>query len=238
MSVPRFAAVALLALAPLVASCSDDAKPAPPPPKAAPVSDMDIIKYLDNHSVTRAPQTAADDFPLSVSVRLPSRWSASQGIPSLYLLLEDARDTDQQFRPNAVISILKLTGNFDPKQAVLRGFVDISAAKGFQKIRESLDDFDKFPSAVIEGTYVEDEQQRKEAKARVDEQQRQSGQQPDPQQPVGDLKLHVLNRYVIAVSGEDKYLVQLQITVTDKQSAQLADDIKTIDEGLQLSFKK
>ncbi|MGL6234181.1 MAG: LpqN/LpqT family lipoprotein [Segniliparus sp.] len=238
MSVLRLAAVALLAAMPLVAGCSEDPKPAPAAPKATPVSDMDIAKYLTDHGVTQELLTAVDDFPLNVSVRLPSHWSASQGVPGLYLLLQNPKANSPEFHPNAFLRIAKLAGNFDPKQAILRGSAGLAQAKGFQKIRDSLDDFDNFPSDLIEYTYVQDEQQRKEFKAQLDEQLRQSGQTPDPQQPVGDLKLHVLNRYVIAVAGDDKFLVQLQVTVTDAQTPQLADDIKTIDEGLQLGFKK
>ena len=239
MSVLRIAAAVLLAAVPLVAGCSDDdSKPAPPAPKATPVADMDIAKYLADHGVTQQLQTAADDFPLNISVQLPSRWAASQTYPNVYLFLANPRALDQQFQPNALIYVAKLTGNFDPKQAITRGATGLSQAKGFQKIRDSLDDFENFPSNLVEYTYVQDEEQRKEFKKQLDEQLRQSGRHSDLPEPTGDLKLRVLNRFVFATSGDDKFLIQLQATITDAQAPQLEDDIKAIDEGLKLSFKK
>ncbi|EFV12779.1 LpqN/LpqT family lipoprotein [Segniliparus rugosus] len=216
MTALRRAAVILSAIGTFLSGCSDEQHVAPSVPSAAstsrmPASDMTMDQYLQNHGVTVQAQTATDDSPLRIGLQQPPGWFAYDRlqVPNTYTVLTDRRAIDQNFVPNAVVVVHKLNGSFDPRSAILRGFVDTERYKDFKKTRSSLDDFDGFPSAVIEGSYSDDK----------------------------DRALHVLNRYVLAGSGDRAFAVLLTVTTTEDQAGKLADDLKTLDQGLKITLK-
>ena len=55
--------------------------------------------------------------------------------------------------PTAMLVVFKLTGNFDVAEAIKHANVDAEMNKSFTKLNASNDDFNGFPSAMIEGSY-------------------------------------------------------------------------------------
>ena len=55
--------------------------------------------------------------------------------------------------PTAMVIVFKLTGNFDVGEALKHASADAEMSKNFTKLNASSDDFDGFPSSMIEGSY-------------------------------------------------------------------------------------
>ncbi|WP_059017053.1 LpqN/LpqT family lipoprotein [Mycobacterium sp. M26] len=113
--------------------------------------------------------------------------------------------------PTATVVVLKLTGNFDVAEALKHASVDAELSKNFTKLNSSSDDFDGFPSAMIEGSY-----------------------------DLEDRRLHSYNRVVIPVTPAPKfqrYLVQFTVTTLANQAAAQADDVEAIIRGFSVTLK-
>lgn len=173
---------------------------------------MTLAQYLHDHGVTAQAQTSADSGSIRIAIQQPPGWLAYDAfqLPNTYAVLTDRRAIDQNFAPNAVVMVHKLTGGFDPRQAILRGLVDTQRYKNFKQAQASLADFSGYPSAVIEGSFDDN---------------------ADPAR-----RLHVRNRYVLAAKGDQNYLILVSVTTTEAQSSQLAQDLETLTDGIKISF--
>ncbi|BBZ77501.1 hypothetical protein MANY_28380 [Mycolicibacterium anyangense] len=113
--------------------------------------------------------------------------------------------------PTAMVVVLKLTGNFDVAEALKHAPVDAEMSKNFTKLNSSTDNFDGFPSAMIEGSY-----------------------------DLNNVRLHSYNRVVIPVTPAPKfqrYLVQFTVTTLANQAAAQADDVEAIIKGFSVTLK-
>jgi hypothetical protein len=114
--------------------------------------------------------------------------------------------------PTAMVVALKLTGNFDVKEALKHANADAELSQNFTKLNSSSDDFDGFPSSMIEGSY-----------------------------DANGKRLHSYNRVVIPVTGApnfQRYLVQLTVTTLADQAAASSDDVEAIIKGFSVALKK
>ena len=114
--------------------------------------------------------------------------------------------------PTAMVVILRLTGNFDVAQALEHASVDAEMSKNFKKLNASNDNFDGFPSSMIEGSYDAADGRR----------------------------LHTYNRVVIPVTPAPKfqrYLVQFTVTTLADQAVAQADDIQAVIKGFSVTVK-
>lgn len=113
--------------------------------------------------------------------------------------------------PTAMVIVFKLDGNFDVGEALKHASADAEVSKNFTKLNASSEDFDGFPSSMIEGSY-----------------------------DLNDKRLHSYNRVVIPVTAGPKfqrYLVQLTVTTLADQAAAASDDVEAIIKGFSVALK-
>jgi Probable lipoprotein LpqN len=113
--------------------------------------------------------------------------------------------------PTAMVVVLRLTGNFDVAEALKHASVDAEMSQNFTKLNSSSDNFDGFPSAMIEGSY-----------------------------DANGKRLHTYSRVVIPVTPAPKfqrYLVQFTVTTLADQAAAQADDIEAVIKGFTVSVQ-
>ncbi|MGY4712431.1 LpqN/LpqT family lipoprotein [Mycolicibacterium sp. CBM1] len=113
--------------------------------------------------------------------------------------------------PTAMVIVFKLSGNFDVGEALKHAAVDAEMSQNFTKLNASDDDFDGFPSSMIEGSYN-----------------------------LNDKRLHSYNRVVIPVTRApafQRYLVQLTVTTLANQAAADAEDVEAIIAGFHVALK-
>ena len=97
-------------------------------------------------------------------------------------------------------------GSFDPKEAITHGYIDSQQLAAWRTTNASLADFGGMPSAMIEGTYREN-----------------------------NMTLNTSRRSTIATSGPDKYLVSLSVTTTAQEAVAAADATDAITNGFRIS---
>lgn len=174
------------------------------PTSAAPIS---MNEYLQGQGVTVTPLSREAPAGLRVEMPLPDGWEDLGSLDPAYLITDKPGGVDQGRTPSAVVYLIKLDGTLDARKVITEhGFTDAQNTPNFQKIDSSLDDFQGYPSAAIEGTY-------------------------DNQ----NVRVHAWNRDVIVPDGPLHYLVQLTVTTTEAQSAALAPDVAILTEGLKIT---
>ena len=212
----RFAALAALAVtvagcgahtadysqfgAPATTSSADaDAPPERPVP---------IAEYLASMGVTgrQVPLDKLTD--LTVTLPRPAGWTRyanpnfSPGTEAI------ARNNTY---PTAMVMVFKLDGNFDVPAALEHADADAELSKGFTRLNYSKDDFNGFPSSMIEGSY-----------------------------DLNGSRVHTYNRVVIPVTGAPdfhRYLVQFTVTGLADQAAAQAPEIGRVIDGFTVAVK-
>lgn len=114
--------------------------------------------------------------------------------------------------PIAMLVVMKLTGDFDPKEAIKHGYVDAESSQNFKRLNASMDDFKGFPSAMIEGSY-----------------------------DLNGQRMHSYNRIVIptgAPPAKQRYLVQFTVTGYADKAVEEAPDIEKIIAGFNVAVPK
>jgi hypothetical protein len=117
------------------------------------------------------------------------------------------KDTDSV----ATVVVLKLSGNFDVGQALKHASADAEKSKNFTKLNTSSDDFDGFPSSMIEGSY-----------------------------DVNGKRLHSYSRTVIPVTPApafQRYLVTFTVTTPADQTVTQSADVEAIIKGFTVKLK-
>lgn len=166
-----------------------------------------IAQYLDNVGVT-GEQIPLDKLTnLTVTLPRPPGWTKyanSNFSPGTEAIAKN------NTYPTAMVMVFKLNGNnFDVPAAMAHANDDALLAKGFTRLNYSSDDFDGFPSAMIEGSYDH----------------------------LGT-RLHTYNRVVIPVTSNfERYLVQFTVTTLADQAAAAAPDVQKVIEGFSVSAK-
>ncbi len=113
--------------------------------------------------------------------------------------------------PTAMVLVFTLDGNFDVPAALEHADADAELSKDFKKLNYSEDDFNGFPSSMIEGSY-----------------------------DLNGTRVHTYNRIVIPVTGAPKfqrYLVQFTVTGLADQAAAQAPQIQQVIDGFTVAAK-
>ncbi len=113
--------------------------------------------------------------------------------------------------PTALVMVFKLDGDFDVALALKHADADAELSKKFTKLNSSADDFQGFPSSMIEGSY-----------------------------DLNGTRVHTYNRVVIPVTPAprfQRYLVQLTVTTLADQAAAQAPDVGQIINGFTVTVK-
>ena len=165
-----------------------------------------IAQYLDSVGVTGQQIPLAQLTNLTVTLPSPPGWtkySNSNFSPGTEAIAKN------NTYPTAMVMVFKLDGHFDVPAAMAHANDDAALAKGFTRLNYSNDDFDGFPSSMIEGSY----------------------------EHLGS-RLHTYNRVVIPVTSNfERYLVQFTVTTLAEQAASAAPDVQKVIEGFSVSVK-
>ncbi|HEU0191697.1 MAG TPA: LpqN/LpqT family lipoprotein [Mycobacterium sp.] len=116
---------------------------------APPEEPVPIGMYLEKKGVTAQPVKPESLTDLTVSIPMPKGWSRRQN-PKLPATTEVISKGGAEL-PTAVLSVMRLDGDFDPAEAVKHGTADIGIE--FNRLDASTDDFHGFPSAMIQGSH-------------------------------------------------------------------------------------
>jgi Probable lipoprotein LpqN len=191
-----------------VAAPAAAAAAAPPVPSTqTPAVTGTLREYLQSKGVTLEAQKAAGFKALDITLPMPPRWTQvpDPNVPDAFAVIAD-RLGSSIYTSNAQVVVYKLTGTFDPKEAITHSFVDSQRLLAWQTTNASLADFGGLPSSVIEGTFRQD-----------------------------DMTLNTSRRTVIASSGADKYLVSLAVTTAATQAVADAPATDAIVNGFRVA---
>lgn len=190
----------------------------PPLPSAAPAtapivpitpaSSGTITEFLKGKGVTMEPQKAQGFTALNIVLPMPPGWTLvpDPNVPDAFSVIADRQGGDGLYTSNAQLVVYKLDGEFDPREAISHGYVDAQQLFAWQSTDASMEEFCGFPSAVIEGTYREN-----------------------------DLTLNTSRRTLIAESGGSRYLVTLSVTTGASQVVATANATDAIVNGFRVS---
>lgn len=215
------AGVAALAAALLVSACgaetpdyqsiwTDSPTVATPTPETSTEQPVPFYEYLETLGVTGEPRPLDGLDDVTVTLPVPAGWAVVDD-PELrdVRLIRPAGAADHY--PNVMVMAFRLWGNFDVGEAITRANADATMAKNFTKLGESFDDFDGFPSAMIEGSY----------------------DAPD------GTRVHTYNRVVIPVTaGFDRYLIQFTASTLANQAVAQSDPIEETIKGFGVTVAR
>jgi hypothetical protein len=179
------------------------------PTTAAAEAPVPIAKFLEDAGVKGEPVAAQNIPGLTVTMPQPKGWQQYNNpnfAPGTQMIAKG--DT----YPTAMLVVLKLTGDFDPSEAVKHGYVDAEMSQNFKRLNASTDNFRGFPSSMIEGSY-----------------------------DLNDHRMHSYNRIVIATSAppaNQRYLVQFTVTGYAEKAAEEGPDIEAVIRGFNVTVPK
>jgi hypothetical protein len=179
------------------------------PQTLVPASSQTLKDYLGEKGVKLVPQVARDFKALNIVLPVPTGWSAvpDPNVPDAFAVIADRVGGDGIYTSNAALVVYKLVGgNFDPKDAITHGYIDSQQQTAWRSTSASLADFGGMPSALIEGTYRDN-----------------------------NMTLNTSRRHTIATAGNDKYLVSLSVTTTAGQAVPTANATDAITNGFRIS---
>ena len=159
---------------------------APAPETLLPATSVSLQEFFNEKGVKLEPQVARDFKALNIVLPVPRGWSQvpDPNVPDAFAVLADRVGGDGIYTSNAALVVYKLVGgNFDPKEAITHGYIDAQQLTAWRTTNASLADFGGMPSALIEGTYREN-----------------------------NMTLNTSRRHTIATAGPDKYLLSLSVT--------------------------
>ena len=167
-----------------------------------------IAQYLSSLGVT-GQQIALDKLTdLTVTLPRPAGWTKYAN-PNFSPGTEAIAKNNTY--PTALVMVFKLDGPFDVSKALEHADADALLSKKFIKLNSSTDDFDGFPSSMIEGSY-----------------------------DLNGTRVHTSNRIVIPVTPAprfQRYLVQFTVTSLADQAAAQAGEVQQIIDGFAVSAK-
>ncbi|WIM86691.1 LpqN/LpqT family lipoprotein [Candidatus Mycobacterium wuenschmannii] len=163
--------------------------PAPPPAAAVPPALMPatagtLREFFNGKGVKMEPQKAAGFNALDLVLPVPQGWTQvpDPNVPDAFVVIANRR-SPSLYAPNAQLVVYRLVGDFDPHEAISHGYIDTQQLPAWRNTDASLVDYNGSPSALIEGTFRQNE-----------------------------MTLNTSRRHVIVTSGPDKYLVSLSVT--------------------------
>lgn len=167
-----------------------------------------VGRYLEDQGVAAeavAPNALTD---LTVSIPTPPGWTKkeSPALPATTLVIGKGEKL-----PRAILSVVKLTGDFDSHEAIKHGVVDAQLSQNFRLLDASNEDYQGFPSSMVQGTHDMDGQ-----------------------------RLHSWFRMVIATGSapaDQRYLVQLSVTGLNDEAPKQAAEVEAIMNGFTVAAK-
>ncbi|UXA18144.1 LpqN/LpqT family lipoprotein [Mycobacterium sp. SMC-4] len=185
------------------------AVPARPPSTITPASSGTLAEFFDATGVALEPQSSSDFRALNIVLPMPRGWQhiPDPNVPDAFAVIADRVGGNGLYSSNAQVVVYKLIGEFDPKEAISHGFVDSQQLPAWRSTDASLADFGGMPSALIEGTYREN-----------------------------NMTLNTSRRHVIATAGPERYLVSLAVTTSVDQVVAAADATDAIVNGFKVAL--
>ncbi|MEZ0364909.1 LpqN/LpqT family lipoprotein [Mycobacterium sp. pUA109] len=183
--------------------------PVPPvqQPVLTPARAGTLRDYFAAKNVALEPQKPQGFDALDITLPVPPGWTQvpDPNVVDAFAVIAD-RHADSLYTPNAQVVVYKLVGDFDPAEAISHGYVDSQQQLGWRTTNASLAPFGGFPSSLIEGTYRQDA-----------------------------MTLNTSQRYVIATSGSDRYLVSLAVTTAATRAIAAAPATDAIINGFRVA---
>jgi hypothetical protein len=179
------------------------------PATLVPANSVSLHDYFGEKGVKLEPQVARDFKALNIVLPVPRGWSQvpDPNVPDAFAVLADRVGGDGIYTSNAALVVYKLVGgDFDPKDAITHGYIDSQMLPAWRTTNASLADFGGMPSAMIEGSYRDN-----------------------------NMSLNTARRNTIAVAGPDKYLVSLSVTTTVGEAVPTANATEAITNGFKIS---
>jgi hypothetical protein len=182
--------------------------PVAAPSTIVPAASGTLIDFLKEHNVGLEPQVANDFKALTIVLPMPTGWShvPDPNVPDAFAVIADRVGGDGLYTSNAQVVVYKLVGDFDPKEAISHGLIDSQQLPAWRSTDASLADYGGMPSAVIEGTYRQN-----------------------------NMTLNTSRRHVIATSGTDRYLVTLTVTTSAQVSVAAGEATDAIVNGFRVT---
>jgi hypothetical protein len=201
---PSLAAQSLAApgLAPAVAVAA--------PETLVPAPSVTLNEFFKEKGVKLEPQVANGFKALNLVLPIPHGWSQvpDPNVPDAFAVLADRVGGDGIYTSNAALVVYKLVGgDFDPKEAITHGYIDAQQLPAWRTTNASLADFGGMPSAMIEGTYRDN-----------------------------NMTLNTARRHTLSTVGPDKYLVTLSVTTTASQAVATANATDAITNGFKIGI--
>jgi hypothetical protein len=206
------AAAAAQAVGPVQSAAASGIVPAAAlaaPETLVPANSVSLHDYFGEKGVKLEPQVARDFKALNIVLPVPRGWSQvpDPNVPDAFAVLADRVGGDGIYTSNAALVVYKLVGgDFDPKDAITHGYIDSQMLPAWRTTNASLADFGGMPSAMIEGSYRDN-----------------------------NMSLNTARRNTIAVAGHDKYLVSLSVTTTVGEAVPTANATEAIANGFKIS---
>jgi hypothetical protein len=179
------------------------------PQTLLPATSQTLQEFFKQKGVKLEPQVARDFKALNIVLPVPRGWTQvpDPNVPDAFAVLADRVGGDGIYTSNAALIVYKLVGaDFDPKDAITHGYIDSQQMAAWRTTSASLADFGAMPSALIEGTYREN-----------------------------NMTLNTSRRHTIAAAGNDKYLVSLSVTTTAQEAVATAAATDAITNGFKIS---
>ncbi|MEZ0339225.1 LpqN/LpqT family lipoprotein [Mycobacterium sp. pV006] len=185
------------------------AVPPRPPSTITPATSGTLSEFFAAKGVTMEPQHSRDFRALNIVLPMPRGWQhiPDPNVPDAFAVIADRVGGNGLYSSNAQVVVYKLIGAFDPKEAISHGFVDSQQLPAWRTTDASLADFGGMPSALIEGTYREN-----------------------------NMTLNTSRRHVIAGTGTEHYLVSLAVTTSVDQVVAAADATDAIVNGFKVGL--
>jgi hypothetical protein len=183
------------------------AVPAPPVSTIVPAAAGTLADFFKEKNVAMEPQKAADFKALNIVLPMPTGWSQvpDPNVPDAFAVIADRVGGDGLYTSNAAVQVYKLVGDFDAKEAISHGLIDTQQLPAWRPTDGSLADFGGMPSALIEGTYRQN-----------------------------NMTLNTSRRHTIATSGPDKFLVSLSVTTSAQVSVATGTATDAIVNGFRV----
>jgi len=167
-----------------------------------------VGRYLEDQGVGAQAVDLKDLTDLTVTMPTPPGWTKKQNamLPATTQVIGKGDKL-----PRAILNVVKLNGDFDGHEAMKHGVADAQLSKNFRLLDASNEDFNGFPSSMVQGTYDLDGQ-----------------------------RLHSWFRMVIATGSapaDQRYLVQLSVTAAAADAAEQAAAVETITKGFAVAAK-
>ena len=207
------AAAAAQATAPVQSLAAPGVMPAAAvaaPETLVPAPSVTLNEFFKEKGVTLEPQVAHGFKALNLVLPVPRGWSQvpDPNVPDAFAVLADRVGGDGIYTSNAALVVYKLVGgDFDPKEAITHGYIDAQQLPAWRTTNASLADFGGMPSAMIEGTYRDN-----------------------------NMTLNSARRHTRSAAGPDKYLVTLSVTTTAGQAVATANATDAITNGFKIGI--